>query len=99
MTDELRVLVDVSSRLDGAGIAYMVSGSMAMSFYAQPRMTRDIDVVVELHAGDVDRVLGLLASDFYVDADAVREAILRQSLFNVIHNELVIKVDFIVRKD
>jgi hypothetical protein len=27
----------------------MLTGSMAMNYYAQPRMTRDIDVVVALH--------------------------------------------------
>lgn len=35
----------VGERLDRAGIPYMVSGSMAMNYYAQPRMTRDIDLI------------------------------------------------------
>ena len=43
---ELDILRDVSERLDSAGIAFMVTGSVAMNYYAQPRMTRDIDVVM-----------------------------------------------------
>lgn len=47
MITELDVLKDVCERLDRAGIAYMLTGSMAMNYYAQPRMTRDIDLVIE----------------------------------------------------
>jgi len=42
MQNELDIVRDVSLRLDGAGLAYMLTGSMAMNYYAQPRMTRDI---------------------------------------------------------
>ena len=46
MTEELEVLSIVTRRLDSAGIGYMVTGSMAASYYAVPRMTRDVDLVV-----------------------------------------------------
>lgn len=98
MSDELEVLKLVASRLDGAGIAYMVSGSMAMNYYAQPRMTRDIDIVVELAPADANRLVQLFAAEFYCDADAVRDAIARRFMFNIIHSTLAVKVDFIVRK-
>ena len=45
---ELDVLRDVSRRLETAGIKFMLTGSVAMNYYAQPRMTRDIDLVVAL---------------------------------------------------
>ena len=48
MESEADVLKLVASRLNAAGIPYMVSGSMALNFYATPRMTRDIDIVVEI---------------------------------------------------
>lgn len=97
-SDELEVLKLVVTRLDAAGIAYMVSGSTAMNFYAQPRMTRDIDIVVALTLADTDRVVQLFSGDFYCDPDSVREAIARRFMFNVIHCDLAVKVDFIVRK-
>ena len=46
---ELDVLRDVSRRLESAGISFMLTGSVAMNYYAQPRMTRDIDLVVSLN--------------------------------------------------
>ncbi|HUJ10235.1 MAG TPA: hypothetical protein VL171_09430 [Verrucomicrobiae bacterium] len=96
--NELDVVRDVSHRLDTAGIGYMLTGSMAMNYYAQPRMTRDIDVVVALQAGDAERIVRLFGADYYVSPAAVQESITHESLFNLIHNESVIKVDCIVRK-
>jgi hypothetical protein len=99
MSDEFTVLSDVASRLDAAGIAYMLSGSLAMGYYAQPRMTRDIDLVTELGPAETDRLLAALAADFYVDAPAAHEAVRTRGMFNAIHTRLIVKVDFIVRKD
>lgn len=99
MSDELDVLKFVTAQLEGAGIPYMVTGSMATNFYAVPRMTRDIDLVIELSQGDVDRVTRLFQKDFYIDRDMVREAIRGHAMFNIIHNALVVKVDCVVRKD
>ncbi len=48
MTEELEVLTMIAERLEAAGIPYMVIGSFAANYYAVPRMTRDIDLVVEL---------------------------------------------------
>ena len=98
MQSELDIVRDVSVRLDGARIGYMLTGSMAMNYYAQPRMTRDIDIVVALRPGDAARVVQLFSPDYYVAREAVESSIVHQSLFNLIHNESVIKVDCIVRK-
>ncbi|MBK5226832.1 MAG: hypothetical protein JJD96_09830, partial [Thermoleophilia bacterium] len=46
MTDELDLINEVASRLENAGIKYMMTGSMAMAIYSTPRMTRDIDMVI-----------------------------------------------------
>ncbi|MBI5506663.1 MAG: hypothetical protein HY899_17890 [Deltaproteobacteria bacterium] len=48
MRNELDIVRDVSARLERGGMAYMLTGSMAMHYYAQPRMTRDVAVVVAL---------------------------------------------------
>jgi hypothetical protein len=97
--DQLSVLQLVTGRLDAAGIKYMLTGSIAAGYYAQPRMTRDIDLVVELEPADAERIAAAFAPEFSCDVDAIRAAIVRQSLFNLIHVEAVTKVDFVVRKD
>ena len=98
MQNELDIVRDVSLRLNGAGIAYMLTGSMAMNYYAQPRMTRDIDLVVALAPKDTDTIVGLFTPDYYVSREVVSDSIAQESLFNLIHQESVIKVDCIVRK-
>lgn len=99
MLNELDIVRDVSARLERGGLAYMLTGSMAMNYYAQPRMTRDIDVVVALTPQDTDKVVRLFTPDYYVSREAVSSSIAHESLFNLIHQESVIKVDCIIRKN
>lgn len=98
MNEQLEFVRIIAQRLEKAGIPYMLTGSLAMAVYATPRMTRDIDVVVELQPEDVKRVAALFATDCYVDEDAVREAVAHRGMFNIIHDAWVIKADLIVRK-
>ena len=99
MPDELNVLKEVANRLDSASVPYMISGSMAMNYYAQPRMTRDIDIVIVLEPHGVERFVSLFKDDFYIDSDTVMAEVKRSGMFNLIHNEFVIKVDFVLLKD
>lgn len=99
MTDQFSILKLVAERLDAVGIAYILTGSIAAGYYAQPRMTRDIDLVVELEPADAERIVGMFTPEFNCDVDVIRGAIARRSLFNLFHIEAVAKVDFVVRKD
>ena len=99
MQNELEIVRDISRRLEQGGFAYMLTGSMAMNYYAQPRMTRDIDLVVALVPQDADQIVRLFTPDYYVSREAINSSIARESMFNLIHQESVIKVDCIVRKD
>ena len=97
--DELGVLKLVTARLDAAGIAYMLTGSIAAGYYSEPRMTRDIDIVVELGTDDADRLVTLFGSDFMAEPETVANAIRRRGMFNMIHVAAAVKVDMIVRKE
>jgi hypothetical protein len=99
MSEELEVLKEVTQRLDRAKIAYMVTGSIATNFYTVPRMTRDIDIVVELSEEHLSRFIRLFETDYYLDPETVRDAVKNRGMFNLIQNEYVIKIDFVVRKD
>ena len=98
MGDELAILHHVVARLESAGIPYMITGSIALSVYAEPRMTRDIDVVVALSASDVDRMVGLFEQEFHLDADRIRTAVRDGRMFNMIHTRTIVKVDCVVRR-
>jgi hypothetical protein len=99
MDDQLQFVKLIAERLASADLDYMLTGSMAMAVYVTPRMTRDVDVVLECGEGDVDTIVSLFAGDCYVEREAVADAIATRGMFNVIHNEWIIKGDFVVRKD
>ncbi|MBI2318240.1 MAG: hypothetical protein HYY28_01685 [Betaproteobacteria bacterium] len=98
-TPELSALQDLCTRLDGAGIAYMLTGSLAMSHYARPRMTRDIDLVVALEASAVHTLTGALGEDYYADKQAIEEGFRLLRPCNLIHLPTVVKIDLIPRKE
>ena len=98
MSEELEVLKIVTGRLDKANIPYMVSGSMAANYYTVPRMTRDIDIVIELEQTDIDKFVGFFQDDFYIDGEIVKREVLRRGMFNLLQNQYVVKVDFIIKK-
>lgn len=86
--------------LDEAGVPYMLTGSLASAFYAVPRATQDIDVVIEAQREGIERLIeGLLAAGWYADRDAALEAWQGQSQFNAIEPDTGWKADFIVRKN
>jgi len=99
MQSELDILRDITGRLDEAGFEYMLTGSTALNYYAEPRMTRDIDIVVALNPKDANSVVALFEGDYYVPRNAVVRAITNQTLFNIIHSESIFKVDCIIRKN
>lgn len=99
MSEELDVLKEVAGKLNAAGLPYMLSGSVAMNFYAQPRMTRDIDIVIALDAQDIKKFIDLFKDDFYLDDETVKSEVHRLGMFNLIHNKFILKIDFIIQKD
>lgn len=98
MSEELEVLEIVTGCLNKANIGYMISGSMAANYYTIPRMTRDIDIVIELEQTDIDKFVGLFQDDFYIDGEMIKREVLRRGMFNLIHNQYVVKIDFIIKK-
>jgi len=99
MDEQLEFMKLIASRLDSVGIPYMMTGSMAMAIYSIPRMTRDIDLVIELQFIDIDKIVNLFSKDCYIDRDSVSQAVNSHSIFNIIHNEWVVKADFIIKKN
>lgn len=57
----------VVKRLAPARIPYMITGSIAANFYTNPRMTRDIDIVIEVEEEDAGTLFSLFSTDFYVN--------------------------------
>ena len=96
--DELDVLRIVGDRLATLRLPYMLTGSFALAHYATPRMTRDIDIVVELDEAAVMGLVAAFEADFYVDPVVALSAVRQVRLFNLLHLPSGIKVDVIIRK-
>jgi len=99
MNDELEVLKIVTHRLNKAKISYLISGSIASNYYTIPRMTRDIDIVLELKEDFVDAFVKLFEKDFHTDKQMIKNEVLRRGIFNLIHEKYIVKIDFIIRKE
>jgi predicted nucleotidyltransferase len=97
MVNEFEILKDVTGKLSANNIAYMLSGSTAMNYYVQPRMTRDIDIIVEINKPE--KFFDLFKEDYYVNLNSIRAAVKEEQAFNIIHNDELVKVDFIIRKN
>ncbi len=98
METEFDILKLVIERLEKSRIPYMLTGSFAGNFYTVPRMTRDIDIVIDLLQPSVDQLLEVFKDDFYVSKEAIIQAIEHPGMFNIIHTNTVLKIDFIIQK-
>jgi hypothetical protein len=93
-SDLLRVVV---TGVEGLGLRYLVTGSVATIFYGEPRFTNDIDIVIDIPMERVREFCELFpAPEFYVDEESAREAIRRRRQFNIIHPSSGLKVDVII---
>ena len=83
--------------LNRTGIPYMVTGAVATAVYGEPRLTRDIDLVLVLRAGDARRFAGAWPDDaYYVPPLEVIEEESRRVAgghFNVLHLDTGMRAD------
>lgn len=84
--------------LDELSVPYVIGGSVAGIVHGTPRTTFDADLIVDLKLEHIDRLTAALNDEFYIDELAVREAVTRQTSFNVIHQETMFKVDMFIAK-
>lgn len=102
MSSELSgLLARIMALLDAAGIPFMVAGSFASTAHGMPRTTQDLDLVIDPPGpAAVDALVRAMTKEqYYVDADAARDAMSRRSMFNVIDLASGWKIDLIVCKD
>ena len=85
------------TRLDAVGLPYMVTGSVASMIYGEPRLTLDVDVVLELQIERAGAFLDAFPeSAFYrpplevIRVEAGRDA---RGHFNLIHHATGMKAD------
>lgn len=95
----LQLAVDLGNMLDEIGVEYAVGGSVASSFFGEPRSTLDIDIALRGTEEELAKVVEHVAVDFYVPTAAAKHAIETQDSFNLLHHESGMKVDIFVLGD
>jgi hypothetical protein len=93
-----RVIFEVLVAFDRAGISCAIGGSVASSIHGVPRYTEDADLTAEPFAGREEILIRQFGPEYYVSADAVRQAVRNRSSFNIIHTKSGFKVDVFLQK-
>lgn len=91
------IALKVARALTAVGADYFLGGSLASSLQGEPRATNDIDFVIALPLGKVGELAAALGSDFEVDADMLRDAVLHARCANAFYLPVVTKIDFFGR--
>lgn len=98
MPDILAATTPIVEVLEQLAVSYYIGGSVGSSVHGLPRLTIDVDLVADLRIEHVRPLVKLLEESYYIDADAVRDAIRRKSSFNAIHLDTMLKVDVFIPK-
>ena len=92
--DLFRIFISPLSTLD---IPYMVTGAVASIIYGEPRMTHDIDLVIEITPGNAQEFVNAFPpEEFYCPPVEIIKLESRRPLrghFNLIHQETGFKAD------
>lgn len=90
-------------RLETLGVPYMVTGSLAGVLYGEPRMTHDVDIVVQLAMKDVHAFVEAFSlEEFYCPPEDVLAIEVRRGQrghCNLIHHDSGFKADIYVAFD
>ena len=89
------LLKKVVKLLDGNGIDYMITGSVASSLQGEPRSSHDIDLIIAIRNNDVPLLMrAFTGPEYYLEETSIRQAIAQKSMFNLIEAQTGDKVDF-----
>lgn len=95
-TNDLKItLADILTILLARQCKFHLTGGLASSFYGEPRFTQDIDIVIRVSIGaSLNQLIQDLSQKFIVDRAAIEDAVQHKSIFQALHEETMIKVDF-----
>lgn len=85
--------------LEKLNIPYFITGAVASIAYGEPRLTNDIDIVAEINDGHITKLKECFPEgEYYLDSDAISEAIKCRLQFNIIHPASGLKIDVMISK-
>ncbi len=100
MKSIIEVFVSVIEKIESDHIPYMVVGSIAAMVYGEPRMTHDLDLVIDILPQDAKKIEALFPLEEYYcpPIEVLKSEIVHRGQFNLMHHESGLKVDLMIRK-
>jgi hypothetical protein len=95
------LLTRIARILDDCGVRFQVTGGFVSIYYSEPRLTQDVDLVVDpvqLQARLNDVISALVRLDYLINEAAIRDAVTRGRMFQVIDTQECLKVDVYPRE-
>ncbi len=98
MDESLKAALAAAQVLEDLGVRWFLGGSLASSVHGVPRATFDADIMADLRPQHVRSLVQKLGDEWYVDEEAILEAIRQRACFNLIHFATGMKVDVFLPK-
>lgn len=94
---ELNLFEIFTDRLNKSKISYVITGSVASIVYGEPRLTHDVDLVMEIDENEIDKLISIFPKEeFYIPPKEIIKTEVKRNIrghFNIIHNETGFKAD------
>lgn len=101
MQNLIETFFSIAEKLESEQIPYMVVGSVAAMVYGEPRLTHDLDMVIDIlprHAVKLETLFPL--ETFYCPPlEVLSSEIVHRGQFNLIHHQSGLKIDLMLRKE
>ena len=80
-----QLVIEVINILNKNDIEYMLTGSFVSSLQGEPRLTHDIDLIINISQSEANKIISVFSKDiFYFDEDNIMHAIKDRTQFNII---------------
>ncbi len=90
-----QLVIEVINILNKNDIEYMLTGSFVSSLQGEPRLTHDIDLIINISQSEANKIISVFSKDiFYFDEDNIIHAIKDRTQFNIIAIDGSGKIDF-----
>lgn len=100
MVPFIEIFQNAIRRIESANIDYMIVGSIASMVYGEPRLTRDMDIVIDVGPQDARKFEQLFTQPEYYcpPIEVVNDEIQNRGQFNLLHPSSGLKIDVIIKK-
>jgi hypothetical protein len=92
-------VIGLLNLLNERQIPYMISGSVASMFYGEPRLTHDLDLVIDIRLEEALGLQEVFGKQYYISEEGIKDALKHKTMFNIIHHDTGMKIDFWILTD